>query len=64
MFKYAAITHPENIVWDIIEVEDKDNISMIEWPDNVLMFIFLNNREDKNSITIGQFYNTETNKFE
>jgi hypothetical protein len=62
MFKYAAITHPENVVWDIIEVEDKDDVAKIEWPDNVLIFIFLNNRED--IPTKGQIYNHELDKFQ
>jgi hypothetical protein len=58
MFKYAALTYPDNLVWEIVEVNDKDDIAMMEWPDNILTFVFLNNRESIPEI--GQIYNAVT----
>jgi hypothetical protein len=62
MFKYAALTYPDNLVWEIVEVNDKDDIAMMEWPDNILTFVFLNNRESIPEI--GQIYNAVTDLFE
>lgn len=62
MYRYAGLIYPTNVVWNIIEVEDKNQMGIMEFPSDVLTFVLLNDRTDV--VEAGMVYNSETDLFE